>query len=140
MICNAIQLSPPCILIPDDLYMFIVSVHHDPEGCLGHLKQYSFQEMRMATNNFSQRNILGEGGYGIVYKGDLPDGTTVAVKRLKDHDSVVGDDQFHTEVEVISLAVHRNLLHLNGFCVANNERLLVYPYMPNGTVASKLKG
>ncbi|XP_023156689.1 protein NSP-INTERACTING KINASE 3 isoform X2 [Zea mays] len=117
----------------------VADVHHDPEGCLGHLKQYSFQEMRMATNNFSQRNILGEGGYGIVYKGDLPDGTTVAVKRLKDHDSVVGDDQFHTEVEVISLAVHRNLLHLNGFCVANNERLLVYPYMPNGTVASKLK-
>nr|TKW25226.1 hypothetical protein SEVIR_3G102100v2 [Setaria viridis] len=109
------------------------------EVSLGHLKHYKFKEMRNATNNFSPRNILGEGGYGIVYKGDLPDGTPVAVKRLKNHDSVVGDDQFHTEVEVISLAVHRNLLHLIGFCIANNERLLVYPYMPNGTVASKLK-
>jgi len=59
--------------------MFIVSVQHDPEGCLGHLKQYKFKEIRKATNNFSQTNILGEGGYGIVYKGDL-DGTTVAVK------------------------------------------------------------
>ncbi|XP_012699908.1 protein NSP-INTERACTING KINASE 3 [Setaria italica] len=109
------------------------------EVSLGHLKHYKFKEMRNATNNFSPRNILGEGGYGIVYKGDLPDGTPVAVKRLKNPDSVVGDDQFHTEVEVISLAVHRNLLHLIGFCIANNERLLVYPYMPNGTVASKLK-
>ncbi|CAL4895475.1 unnamed protein product [Urochloa decumbens] len=77
--------------------------------------------------------------FGIVYKGDLPNGTPVAVKRLKDHDSVVGDDQFHTEVEVISLVVHRNLLHLIGFCIENSEKLLVYPYMPNGTVASKLK-
>ncbi|WVZ96738.1 hypothetical protein U9M48_042339, partial [Paspalum notatum var. saurae] len=114
-------------------------VKHDPEVFLGHLKRYTFKEIRKATNNFNRRNILGEGGYGIVYRGRLPDGTTVAVKRLKDHDSVVGDDQFHTEVEVISLAVHRNLLHLSGFCIANNERLLVYPYMPNGTVASKLK-
>jgi len=51
--------------------MFIVSVQHDPEGCLGHLKQYKFKEIRKTTNNFSQTNILGEGGYGIVYKGDF---------------------------------------------------------------------
>ncbi|OEL26548.1 Protein NSP-INTERACTING KINASE 3 [Dichanthelium oligosanthes] len=124
------------------LPIILLSLLHVQPGravSLGHLKQYRFKEIRNATNNFSQRNILGEGGYGIVYKGHLPDGTPVAVKRLKDHDSVVGDDQFHTEVEVISLAVHRNLLHLIGFCIANNERLLVYPYMPNGTVASKLK-
>lgn len=120
--------------------MITFSAKPGREVSLGHLKHYKFKEMRNATNNFSPRNILGEGGYGIVYKGDLPDGTPVAVKRLKNPDSVVGDDQFHTEVEVISLAVHRNLLHLIGFCIANNERLLVYPYMPNGTVASKLKG
>ncbi|KAF8727043.1 hypothetical protein HU200_019540 [Digitaria exilis] len=112
---------------------------HIREVSLGHLKHYTFKEIRKVTNNFNRRNILGEGGYGIVYKGHLLDDTPVAVKRLKDHDSVVGDDQFHTEVEVISLAVHRNLLHLTGFCITNNERLLVYPYMPNGTVASKLK-
>ena len=60
-------------------YIFTLSVH------LGHLKLYKFEEMRMVTNNFSQNNILGEGGYGIVYKGCLPDGTIVAVKRLKNH-------------------------------------------------------
>lgn len=133
------QFYPSCTLIPDNLYMFIVSVKHDPEACLGHLKQYKIEEIRKATNNFKKTNILGHGGYGIVYQGDL-DGTIVAIKRLKDHHSVVGDDQFHTEIEVISLAVHRNLLHLTGFCITNNERLLVYPYMPNGTVSSKLKG
>jgi serine/threonine protein kinase len=116
------------------------SVQHCREVSLGHLKHYKLKEIRKATDNFNQRNILGEGGYGIVYKGHLPDGTPIAVKRLKDRDSVIGGDQFHTEVEVISLAVHHNLLHLIGFCTANNERILVYPYMPNGTVASKLKG
>ncbi|RLN30699.1 hypothetical protein C2845_PM05G25660 [Panicum miliaceum] len=121
----------------------VIEIKSDEGMCLDprHLsmEHYKFKEIRKATNNFNQRNILGEGGYGIVYKGHLPNGTPIAVKRLKDHDSVIGDDQFHTEIEVISLAVHHNLLHLIGFCTANNERILVYPYMPNGTVASKLK-
>ncbi|XP_025806112.1 protein NSP-INTERACTING KINASE 3-like [Panicum hallii] len=113
-------------------------VQQGPEVWLGHLKHFKFKDIKRATNNFSRRNILGEGGYGIVYKGCLLDGTIVAVKRLKHHVLVVGDDQFHTEVGVIGLVVHRNLLHLTGFCTTNDERLLVYPYMPNGTVASKL--
>ncbi|RLN01184.1 protein NSP-INTERACTING KINASE 3-like [Panicum miliaceum] len=120
------------------MYIIAFSVQHGPEVCLGHLKHFKFKDIKRATNNFSRRNILGEGGYGIVYKGCLLDGTTVAVKRLKHHVLVVGDDQFHMEVGVIGLVVHRNLLHLTGFCTTNDERLLVYPYMPNGTVASKL--
>ncbi|KAI4996732.1 hypothetical protein ZWY2020_052074 [Hordeum vulgare] len=79
------------------------------------------------------------GGYGIVYKGFLRDGSVVAVKRLKDYNAVGGEVQFQTEVEVISLAVHRNLLRLIGFCTTECERLLVYPYMPNGSVASQLR-
>jgi len=75
-----------------------------------------------------------------VYKGCLRDGTIVAVKRLKDYNAVGGEIQFQTEVEMISLAVHRNLLRLYGFCTTENERLLVYPYMPNGSVASQLRG
>uniref|UniRef100_A0A0E0KZ17 non-specific serine/threonine protein kinase n=1 Tax=Oryza punctata TaxID=4537 RepID=A0A0E0KZ17_ORYPU len=110
-----------------------------PEIYLGHLKQFMIKEIREATNNFDRRNILGQGGFGIVYKGRLRDGTIVAVKRMKDCISVCGDDQFHTEVEVISLIVHRNLLRLTGFCVTDTERLLVYPFMPNGTVSSKLQ-
>lgn len=113
---------------------------YDPEVCLGHLKRYAFKELRAATNNFNSKNILGEGGYGIVYKGYLRDGSVVAVKRLKDYNAVGGEVQFQTEVEVISLAVHRNLLRLIGFCTTESERLLVYPYMPNGSVASQLRG
>ena len=86
------------------------------------------------------KNILGKGGFGIVYKGSLTDGTVVAVKRLKDDNSFGGEIQFQTEVETISLAVHRNLLRLWGFCSTENERILVYPFMPNGSVASRLKG
>jgi serine/threonine protein kinase len=107
---------------------------------LGHLKQYAFKELRTATNNFNSKNILGEGGYGIVYKGYLHGGSVVAVKRLKDYNAVGGEVQFQTEVEVISLAVHGNLLRLIGFCTTESERLLVYPYMPNGSVASQLQG
>ncbi|RWW30732.1 hypothetical protein BHE74_00028946, partial [Ensete ventricosum] len=101
-------------------------------------KRYSFKELRAATNNFNSKNILGKGGYGIVYKGCMRDGTIVAVKRLRDYNTI-GGVQFQTEVEMISLAVHRHLLRLCGFCTTENERLLVYPYMPNGSVASQLR-
>lgn len=107
---------------------------------MGHLKRYSLKELRAATSHFNSKNILGRGGFGIVYKGCLHDGTLVAVKRLKDYNAVGGELQFQTEVELISLAVHRNLLRLCGFCSTENERLLVYPYMPNGSVASRLRG
>lgn len=83
--------------------------------------------------------MVGKGGFGNVYKGYLQDGTVVAVKRLKDANAVGGEIQFQTEVEMISLAVHRNLLRLYGFCMTAKERLLVYPYMSNGSVASRLK-
>jgi len=114
--------------------------HYDPEVRLGHLKRYSFKELRAATDHFSSKNILGRGGFGIVYKACLNDGSVVAVKRLKDYNAAGGEIQFQTEVETISLAVHRNLLRLRGFCSTQNERLLVYPYMSNGSVASRLKG
>ena len=75
-----------------------------------------------------------------MYKGRLADGTLVAVKRLKEERTPGGELQFQTEVEMISMAVHRNLLRLRGFCMTPTERLLVYPYMANGSVASRLRG
>nr|BAD18102.1 leucine-rich repeat receptor-like kinase [Ipomoea batatas] len=118
---------------------FDLNDNYDPEVCLGHLRRYTYKELRTATDHFNSKNILGRGGFGIVYKGSLNDGTIVAVKRLKDYNAAGGEIQFQTEVEMISLAVHRNLLRLWGFCSTENERLLVYPYMPNGSVASRLK-
>lgn len=64
----------------------------------------------------------------------------MAVKRLKEERTQGGELQFQTEVEMISMAVHRNLLRLRGFCMTPTERLLVYPYMANGSVASCLRG
>ncbi|XP_057787804.1 probable LRR receptor-like serine/threonine-protein kinase At2g23950 isoform X2 [Salvia miltiorrhiza] len=107
---------------------------------LGNLKNFTIKELRRATNNFSSKNILGAGGFGNVYRGKLEDGTLVAVKRLKDLTGTTGISQFRTELEMISLAVHRNLLRIFGYCATQNERLLVYPYMSNGSVASRLRG
>ncbi|GMH31208.1 hypothetical protein Nepgr_033051 [Nepenthes gracilis] len=118
---------------------FDVNEQHHQHVCLGNLTRFSFRELQIATNNFSSKNILGKGGFGIVYKGFLRDGGVVAVKRIKDGNAIGGEIQFQTEVEMISLAVHRNLLRLCGFCMTPTERLLVYPYMSNGSVASRLK-
>lgn len=119
---------------------FEISEQHHEEVSLGNLKRFQFRELQMATSNFSNKNIIGKGGFGNVYKGYLRDGTVVAVKRLKDGNASGGEIQFQTEVEMISLAVHRNLLRLYGFCMTASERFLVYPYMSNGSVASRLKG
>ena len=70
----------------------------------------------------------------------MADGGLLAVKRLKEERTQGGELQFQTEVEMISMAVHRNLLRLRGFCMTPTERLLVYPYMVNGSVASCLRG
>lgn len=120
-------------------YFFDVPAEEDPEVHLGQLKRFSLRELQVATDNFSNKNILGRGGFGKVYKGRLADGSLVAVKRLKEERTPGGELQFQTEVEMISMAVHRNLLRLRGFCMTPTERLLVYPFMANGSVASCLR-
>ncbi|KAL6962608.1 Somatic embryogenesis receptor kinase 2 [Sarracenia purpurea var. burkii] len=120
-------------------YFFDVPAEEDPEVHLGQLKKFSLRELQVATDGFSNKNILGRGGFGKVYKGRLADGSLVAVKRLKEERTPGGELQFQTEVEMISMAVHRNLLRLRGFCMTPTERLLVYPYMANGSVASCLR-
>ncbi|XP_076932892.1 putative LRR receptor-like serine/threonine-protein kinase At4g30520 [Bidens hawaiensis] len=126
-----------------NLKQSILDINDIPEEglmTLGNLKSFTFRELQYATNNFSSKNILGAGGFGNVYKGKLGDGTMVAVKRLKGVNGTAGESQFRTELELISLAVHRNLLRLIGYCVTPVERLLVYPFMSNGSVASRLRG
>ncbi|KAF7080196.1 hypothetical protein CFC21_084305 [Triticum aestivum] len=120
--------------------LFDVDDQHIENVNLENLKRFQFRELQAATENFSNKNMIGKGGFGNVYRGKLPDGTIVAVKRLKDGNAAGGELQFQTEVEMISLAVHRNLLRLCGFCMTATERLLIYPYMSNGSVASRLKG
>ncbi|KAK1430258.1 hypothetical protein QVD17_12877 [Tagetes erecta] len=120
-------------------HFFDLPAEEDPALHLGQLKRYSLRELQVATDSFNSKNILGRGGFGKVYKGRLTDGRLVAVKRLKEERTQGGELQFQTEVEMISMAVHRNLLRLQGFCMTPTERLLVYPYMVNGSVASCLR-
>ncbi|XP_073045555.1 BRASSINOSTEROID INSENSITIVE 1-associated receptor kinase 1-like [Primulina eburnea] len=118
---------------------FDPSSQHVSEVHLGQLERFSLRELQVASDNFSNKNILGRGGFCKVYKGRLADGSLVAVKRLEEKHNQPGELQFQTEVEMISLAVHRNLLRMRGFCMTPTERLLVYPYMANGSVASCLR-
>ncbi|MCO5550446.1 hypothetical protein L7F22_003933 [Adiantum nelumboides] len=120
------------------LYSIWDAEQHDigTEFSLGQLKRYSLQELHQATEGFNINNLLGTGGSGQVFKGCLQDGTMVAVKRLKDRTAV---PQFKVELEMISLAAHRNLLRLMGCCTTSTELALVYPYMRNGSVASRLR-
>ncbi|KAK8710923.1 hypothetical protein V6N13_146232 [Hibiscus sabdariffa] len=111
----------------------------DRRIAFGQLKRFSWRELQVATDSFSEKNILGQGGFGKVYKGVLSDNTKVAVKRLTDFESPGGDAAFQREVEMISVAVHKNLLRLIGFCTTPTERLLVYPFMENLSVAYRLR-
>ncbi|XP_027343294.1 proline-rich receptor-like protein kinase PERK9 [Abrus precatorius] len=100
---------------------------------------FSYEELIKATNNFSAQNLLGEGGFGCVYKGSLSDGREVAVKQLK-LEGGQGDREFKAEVEIISHIHHRHLVSLVGYCISDNKRLLVYDYVPNNTLYFHLHG
>ncbi|XP_019084882.1 PREDICTED: receptor-like serine/threonine-protein kinase SD1-8 [Camelina sativa] len=89
-----------------------------------------FSTVVTATQNFSSSNKLGEGGYGLVYKGRLPNGTLIAVKRLSET-SNQGTNEFKTEVSLIAKLQHINLVRLLGFCVERDEKILIYEYLEN---------
>ncbi|XP_052135224.1 LRR receptor kinase SERK2-like isoform X2 [Oryza glaberrima] len=114
---------------------------HDHNLEFGQIKRFSWRELQIATNNFSEQNVIGRGGFGKVYKGALkgPHGRKVAVKRLSEVEKPEGEIAFLREVQMISIAVHKNILRLIGFCTTPTERLLVYPYMENLSVASRLR-
>ncbi|CAL0309446.1 unnamed protein product [Lupinus luteus] len=94
------------------------------------LPMFDFNTITMATNNFSETNKLGQGGFGSVYKGRLMEGQEIAVKRLS-KTSGQGIDEFKNEVKLIIKLQHRNLVRLSGCCIEKDERLLVYEYMEN---------
>ncbi|WOK92536.1 hypothetical protein Cni_G01227 [Canna indica] len=93
--------------------------------------------VQMATNNFSDENMLGKGGFGPVYKGALPDGKEIAVKRLSEK-SKQGAAEFKNEVKLIANFQHKNLVRMLGCCVEGEERLLIYEYLQNKSLDSFL--
>ncbi|XP_059660786.1 G-type lectin S-receptor-like serine/threonine-protein kinase SD1-1 [Cornus florida] len=92
-----------------------------------------------ATNNFSDSSKIGEGGFGPVYKGQLATGQEIAVKRLSEN-SKQGLQEFKNEVILIAKLQHRNLVRLLGCCIEGEERMLIYEYMPNGSLNSFIFG
>ncbi|KAK6783537.1 hypothetical protein RDI58_016991 [Solanum bulbocastanum] len=103
------------------------------------LKVFSFDQVKEATNNFSIKNKIGEGGFGPVYKGMLSDGQEIAVKRLSEC-SKQGVEEFQNEVSLASKLQHVNVLQLQGFCIEKEEKILIYEYMSNRSLDFYLYG
>ncbi|QHO04821.1 Cysteine-rich receptor-like protein kinase [Arachis hypogaea] len=120
-----------------------ISIHYNPyqgqgdDSLNADLPTIPLFWIRQSTNNFSDSCKLGEGGFGPVYKGSLQDGTEVAIKRLS-KTSGQGLDEFKNEVIFIAKLQHRNLVRLLGCCVEENEKLLIYEYMSNSSLALHL--
>ncbi|KAK9133579.1 hypothetical protein Scep_013107 [Stephania cephalantha] len=95
--------------------------------------EFDFATIRSATDNFSDENKLGQGGFGSVYKGELSNGQQIAVKRLSNYSSQ-GSEEFKNEVMLLHKLQHKNLVRLLGFCLEEKEQLLVYEYVPYGSL------
>ncbi|XP_028796395.1 cold-responsive protein kinase 1-like, partial [Neltuma alba] len=101
---------------------------------------YRYKDLKSATKNFSKENKLGEGGFGDVYKGTLKNGKVIAIKKLDLEQSKKMEEDFQSEVKLISNVHHRNLVRLLGCCSKGQERFLVYEYMKNNNVGQFLFG
>ncbi|XP_074275147.1 proline-rich receptor-like protein kinase PERK8 isoform X3 [Silene latifolia] len=99
-------------------------------------KRFSWEELAGATRNFVDQSLIGEGKFGAVYKGLLKDGMLVAVKKR----SAAPTQEFVEEVRYLSSIQHRNIVALMGYCQENNQQILVYEYIPNGSVSIHLYG
>ncbi|RCV21541.1 hypothetical protein SETIT_4G147500v2 [Setaria italica] len=115
------------------------SVAASSDLSVGNTKAFSFDELYDITGGFARENVLGEGGFGCVFKGTLGDGKVVAVKQLKGGGGQ-GEREFQAEVEIISRVHHRHLVSLVGYCIAEDHRLLVYDYVSNDTLHHHLHG
>ncbi|KAF3340138.1 receptor-like serine/threonine-protein kinase [Carex littledalei] len=100
---------------------------------------YSIEELEMATDGFCENSVIGKGGYGIVYRGVLPDFSVVAVKNLLDNKGQA-EREFKVEVEAIGKVRHKNLAGLIGYCAEGPKRMLVYEYVDNGSLEQWLHG
>ncbi|KAF2303700.1 hypothetical protein GH714_021351 [Hevea brasiliensis] len=114
-------------------------VKNQVEGSMSHpdIAFFNLRTILVATNNFCQANKVGEGGFGLVYKGQLSNGQEIAVKRLSKNSSQ-GVEEFKNEVMLIAKLQHKNLVKLLGCCIQGEETMLVYEYLPNKSLDSFL--
>ncbi|CAM0942814.1 unnamed protein product [Alopecurus aequalis] len=102
-------------------------------------QMFTFEELKKITDNFSEANDIGKGGFGKVKRGTLSSGQMVAIKRAQ-QDSLQGSLEFRTEIELLSRVHHKNVVTILGFCLDQGEQMLVYEYIPNGTLKESLTG
>ncbi|KAL6514757.1 hypothetical protein OROGR_020336 [Orobanche gracilis] len=100
---------------------------------------FTLRDLELATNRFSKEHVIGEGGYGVVYRGQLVNGTPVAVKKLLNNLGQA-EKEFSVEVEAIGHVRHKNLVRLLGYCIEGTHRMLVYEYVNNGNLEQWLHG
>ncbi|KAJ7955318.1 Kinase family protein [Quillaja saponaria] len=100
---------------------------------------FTLRDLELATNRFSKENVIGEGGYGVVYQGQMVNGSPVAVKKLLNNLGQA-EKEFRVEVEAIGHVRHKNLVRLLGYCIEGTHRLLVYEYVNNGNLEQWLHG
>ncbi|XP_038884957.1 probable serine/threonine-protein kinase At1g01540 [Benincasa hispida] len=118
----------------DQASMAVPEVSH-----LGWGHWYTLRELEYSTNSFADENVIGEGGYGIVYRGVLEDNTVVAIKNLLNNRGQA-EKEFKVEVEAIGRVRHKNLVRLLGYCAEGAHRILVYEYIDNGNLEQWLHG
>ncbi|XP_076900750.1 calmodulin-binding receptor-like cytoplasmic kinase 3 [Bidens hawaiensis] len=125
----------PVVAITDEEKLHSLATEHA-------FHRFSIIEMQLATRNFDDDLVIGKGGFGKVYKGHMygtrdTTGRVVAIKRLDSY-SMQGAAEFMTEIEMLTKLRHCNLVSLIGYCYDNKEMILVYEYMPNGTIEHHL--
>ncbi|TKY67556.1 receptor serine/threonine-protein kinase [Spatholobus suberectus] len=106
---------------------------------IGWGRWYTIREVELATRGFAEGNVIGEGGYGVVYRGVVQDGSIVAVKNLLNNKGQA-EKEFKVEVEAIGKVRHKNLVRLVGYCAEGARRMLVYEYVDNGNLEQWLHG
>ncbi|KAH6805968.1 CRINKLY4 related 1 [Perilla frutescens var. frutescens] len=118
--------------------------HHPPASvapCPGVAQVFRLSELKDATNGFKEFNELGRGSYGFVYKAVIPDGRQLAVKRANAATIIhTNSRDFETELEILCNVRHANIVNLLGYCAEMGERILVYEFMPHGTLHDHLHG
>ncbi|VFQ84145.1 unnamed protein product [Cuscuta campestris] len=124
--CYALPMASPLVGLPEFSH-------------LGWGHWFTLRDLELATNRFSADNVIGEGGYGVVYKGRLVNGTEVAVKKLLNNLGQA-EKEFRVEVEAIGHVRHKNLVRLLGYCIEGVHRMLVYEYVNNGNLEQWLHG